>query len=104
MKVKKRRIVLSFELSAIDLILALSVALLLILYMIKLSGSSEEKKLEKVRTKVINTERAVSVHQDDYFECPRGFGKIKIFSENNSISERCLGCYMIIECYSKNPQ
>jgi hypothetical protein len=50
------------------------------------------------------TNRSVSMPQNEYTECPRGFGDIKKLSEDNSVSEKCLGCYMIMECYNENKQ
>jgi hypothetical protein len=94
---------LSFELSAIDIILVLSVILLLILYMTKLSVKTpEEKSFRQPIAKKANPERYVSMSQNDSTECPRGFGNIKKVGEDNSVSEKCLGCYKIIECYSEN--
>ena len=94
---------ISFEVSAIDIILIIAVFVLLILYMTKLSEKSPEKIsfLPQV-TKVAQQERLVSRPQTDCFECPRGFGNIRNLSEDNSVSERCLGCYKIMECYSEN--
>ncbi len=94
---------LSFELSAIDLILVLSVIVLLILYMTKLSVKTpEENSFRQPIVKNANLERSVSMPQNDYTECPRGFGNIRKLGEDNSVSERCLGCYRIMECYSEN--
>ena len=39
--------------------------------------------------------------QTDYTECPRGFGNVKKLSEHNSVSEKCIGCYRIMECYTE---
>jgi hypothetical protein len=125
---KNRRKMLSFELSAIDLILVISVIVLLILYMTKLSAKTPEEKLFEQPTEknvnkkhsgvicsfinpfsnVINsfrkrsTNRPVSMPRKDNTECPRGFGNIKKLSEDNSISEKCLGCYNILNCYDEN--
>ena len=107
---------ISFEVSAIDIILVIAVFVLLILYMTKLSEKSPEKTsfLPQV-TKGAQQERFVSRPQTDYTEsppasrprtdyneCPRGFGNIRKLGEDNSVSERCLGCYEIMECYSEN--
>lgn len=121
---------LSFELSAIDLILVISVIVLLILYLTKLSTKTPEEKsfkqpIEKnVNPKdsdkhshsfinpfsnVINsfrkhfTNKSPSIRRNDYIKCPRGFGDIKKLSEDNhSVSEKCLGCYNIMDCYDEN--
>lgn len=91
---------LTFELSAIDLILTIAVVVLLLMYITKLepkypdqaSFLKEIKKQEKVKVKK-------SCLENNYTECPRGFGNIKKIGDNNSISERCLGCYRLVECY-----
>ena len=82
---------LSFELSAIDIILAMAVIVLLILYITKMPTRSHEEK--PVRQ---------PIPQRDYTECPRGYGNIRTLGEDNSVSEKCLGCYRIMECYSES--
>ena len=93
---------ISFELTAIDLILVLTVIVLLILYMTKIAGTPNEKNFGQASQKVTKPQRAASTPQHDNFKCPRGFGNIKRLDEGDSVSERCLGCYMIMECYSEN--
>jgi hypothetical protein len=46
--------------------------------------------------------KSVSVHQCEDTECPRGFGNIKKLIENDSVSEKCLGCYNLMDCYDEN--
>ena len=94
---------LSFELSAIDLILGVSVIVLLILYMSKFSTKTLDLKPIKLpRVEDAVPERVTSNIQNDYTKCPRGFGNIRNLGLDNSVSERCLGCYKIMECYSEN--
>ena len=99
---------LSFELSAIDIILSISVIVLLILYVTKLSARNDEEKTFKqrppVQSKLIDAplEAPAPLIQRDYTDCPRGFGNIRKLGEENSVSERCLGCYRIMECYSES--
>jgi len=92
---------ISFELSAIDIILAIAVVVLLILYLKHFSLTSFGKK-NLPENIITDTEiQSFSIpKKDDYSECPRGFGSIKNLSNDNSVSERCLGCYQIMECYS----
>ena len=93
---------LSFELSAIDLILVISVIVLLILYLTKVSGKTpEEKYLRQSITENASPERPVSRHQRNYIECPHGFGNIEKLGDDGSVSEKCLGCDRIKECYSE---
>jgi hypothetical protein len=120
---------LSFELSAIDLILVLSVIVMLILYMTKMSTITPEKKqversVEKEKKtkflkKFINSSKNSTVSVSSKFEkqpkekssqiqqtysiaCPRGFGYIELLDSDNSVSQKCLGCYKIMECYLEN--
>jgi hypothetical protein len=93
---------LSFELSAIDLILVIAVILLLILYITKFSAKTiEPKSFRKLTTTDANPEKLELTPQNNYTECPRGFGNIKKLGEDSTVSERCLGCYRIMECYSE---
>ncbi len=94
---------MSFELTAIDLILVIAVIVLLILYLTKFSVNTfDEKSFRQTIAKDAKQERFALRSQSDYTECPRGFGNIKKLGEDNSVSERCLGCYKIMECYSEN--
>jgi len=94
---------LSFELTAIDLILVLAVIVLLILYLTKLSvRTPEEKSFRQPIAKDVSPEILASTPQRDYAECPRGFGNLRKLGEDNSVSERCLGCYRIMECYNES--
>ncbi len=100
---KNRWNMISFELSAIDLILVIAVIVLLILYLTKFSVNTfEPKSFRQPRAKDAKQERSTLRFQSNYTECPRGFGNIKKLGEDNSVSERCLGCYKIMECYSEN--
>lgn len=95
---------LSFEVTAIDVILVLAVLVLLVLYWTKLSSIPDEPIFRGITTKNASPEKLESGFQKDYTECPRGFGKIKRIDDGGSISERCLGCYRIMECYSEAEQ
>ncbi|MEJ2272317.1 MAG: hypothetical protein P8X91_07540 [Candidatus Bathyarchaeota archaeon] len=96
---------IEFELSAIDIILAIAVVVLLVLYLKHFSQPSLGNKV-KQKNVIVNTEKPTNQNipkpkREDYAECPRGFGKIKNLSNDNSVSERCLGCYQIMECYTE---
>lgn len=95
---------IEFELSAIDIILAIAVVVLLILYLKHFSPpslGSKVKQQQVVSTGNREKQNIPKPKKEDYSECPRGFGKIKNLSEDNSVSERCLGCYQIMECYTE---
>ena len=93
---------LSFEVSAIDIILVISVIVLFVLYWTKLS-KIDESPIRRSTTHM-HTERTSINPRNDYAECPRGFGYIRNIGDNNSVSERCLGCYKIMECYSQREE
>ena len=95
---------LSFEVTAIDLILVIAVIVLLFLHVAKLHNSPEEfikKSLEK-SVKPQNVESKDNIRLDvgiGFGECPRGFGKIRGLGNNDQISDRCLSCYRMSKCY-----
>jgi hypothetical protein len=62
----------------------------------------EEKPFRTPKVNDTPSEKITLMPQSDYTECPRGFGNIRMLGEDNSVSERCLGCYRIMECYSEN--
>ena len=88
---------LPFELTAIDAILVIAVIILMILHL--KSIKSPDKILEKLHREKQLEKIQVSSNHDN--KCPRGFGQIRIIGENNTISERCLQCYMLTECYTE---
>lgn len=93
---------LTFELSAIDLILAIAVIILLILQLTSTSGNILDQIFSrKKKKKQTNYEGYALKPQNKYSECPRGFGNIKKITPDNTVSDRCLGCYQIMECYSE---
>jgi hypothetical protein len=112
---------LSFELSAIDLILAIAVIILLVLYLTKSSAKphSQEKILVKKesssREPVIEATMPEATVPEDEIEsstssqpqpktgsatCPFGFGYLRKLDKDASIPDGCLGCSRIVECYS----
>ena len=121
---------LPFELSVIDLILAIAVIILLILYIAKSSVKppTEEKPLaEKARAKIFERfrsklskvldrlsslsffagegRREVVVMGDratDSTKCPYGFGYLKKFDKDGPIPDKCLVCSRLLECFSAN--
>jgi len=91
---------LSFEISAIDVILVLAVVVLLIIQM-KSFANSPERLFSKSLKKEKQKEKKGIKPIESFAECPRGFGNIKLIESDNSVSERCLGCYKIMECYNE---
>jgi len=95
---------LSFEVTAIDLILVIAVMVLLVLYWTKLSKIPDEQFFRRSTAKDTSAERLAARPQSGYAECPRGFGYIKKIGDDGSVSERCLGCYRIMECYGESEE
>lgn len=107
---------LSFELSAIDLILAVAVIILLILYLTKSSAkpstgekllvrkeSSSERPQEEVTMPDEERKRLMSTEpQTGSAECPYGFGYLRKLDRGASIPDGCLSCPRIMECYGAN--
>jgi len=93
---------LTFELSAIDLILAIAVVVLLLMYINKIEPKypNQASFLKKIKDTSRTKKTTIQV-QNEYVECPRGFGNIRKIDEDNSVSDRCLGCYRIMECYEE---
>lgn len=95
---------LSFELTAIDIILVMAVLVLVVLYWTKLANIPDQQIFRGILTNNTRPEKFISYPQNDYTECPRGFGNIKKVNDNGSVSERCLGCYRIMDCYSESEE
>jgi hypothetical protein len=109
---------LSFELSAIDLILAVAVIILLILYITKSSAkpstgekllvrkeSSSEKPAKEATMPEEEREKPMSTQpqpQTGSAKCPYGFGYLRKLDKEASIPDGCLGCSRIMECCSAN--
>ena len=96
---------LSFELTAIDVILSLAVIVLLTIYLTKISKQpdiesfnkirkkfsiSKEKKIESSSQTIVSDPKKNFEQPSKTTKCPRGFGDIKRFNDDNSVSERCL--------------
>lgn len=96
---------LTFELSAIDMILSISVVILFIFVVSKRETkySNEKSFLKKVKKLNKEKQKETKIQSDtEFVECPRGFGNIRLIGVDNSVSDRCLSCYRLTECYSKN--
>ena len=87
---------LPFELSVIDLILAITVIIIIILYITRSSVKTptEEKPLAEKLGIVLPSARA------DSRKCPYGFGYLEKLDKDASIPDKCLVCSRIMECRS----
>ena len=104
---------LSFELSAIDLILVIAVVILLILYITKLStkstaeqkpnvdkrGSSEKPAAKAARFRAEGEIRSPTHSPKDSAKCHHHFGYLKKLGKNAAIPDECLSCLKIMECF-----
>jgi len=107
---------LSFELSAIDLILVIAVVVLLILYITKLSTKTatqekpsvegkippERAKMEAGSLKAEEETQLPSHTQTDSPKCPYGFEYLKKLDKNAPIPDECLSCSRIMECFGSS--
>ena len=107
---------LSFELSAIDLILAIAVIILLVLYITRSSQkppteektlvvreSSPEEPVEEAAMPEEEKKGLTSSHlqpQAGSASCPFGFGYLRKLDKETPIPDGCLSCSRIVDCYS----
>ena len=70
----------------------------------------DESYFKKVATQEIEQNKEELTHnadqdikfESDYTQCPRGFGNIKKLDDDNSVSDKCLGCFRIMQCYGED--
>ena len=107
---------LSFELSAIDLILVIAVIVLLILYVTKSSAEphTEERRfveeeippekpaVEAANPKIEGEKELLPHARTDSSRCPYVFGYLKKLDKNAAIPDDCLGCPRIMDCFGSN--
>jgi len=108
-------LMLSFEISVIDIVLVLAIIVLLILYITKQSTKPvaepelsvpEEKGAEKpseaVETqKSIEERRPPTRSQTVSPECPHQFGYLKKLPKDAQIPDECFVCPKMTECFCK---
>jgi len=75
-----------------------------VLYWAKLSKIPDEQFFRGSIAKDTSPEKIATNPQSGYAECPRGFGNIRKLDNDGSVSDRCLGCYRIMECYSEQEE
>jgi len=104
--------VLTFELSAIDVILSIAVIILLILYIKKLSTkpTTEQKpSIDKIVPPEKPEAKITSVKAEEVTvlptqssknskTCPYHFGYLKKHAKNKPIPDECWNCSRIVEC------
>lgn len=105
---------LSFELSAIDIVLMIAVLILLVLYITKKPATSKtepQSHVEKPRklpenlkpmSRVQKAKPNVPRPQTNLHNCVHHFGYLRNMSENTQIPEECFGCQKVMRCMFKS--
>jgi len=104
----------SFDVSAIDIVLAMAVVVLFVLYVAKKQESARglSTTAEKVETLQEN-QKAVSrtsksrknvrgKSQTDFRNCAHSFGYLRSLPRNTPIPDECLGCPTVVQCVFQN--
>lgn len=105
------RPMLSFDLSAMDIVLAIAAVTILLLYVTKLAQStprSEPVAKEKkagVYARLLGffkSRKTVTIPQAGSSECPHYFGYLKSVPKDGSIPEKCYTCPRMMQCASSS--
>lgn len=108
-------LMLSFEISVVDVVLVLAVIVLLALYITRLSTKSVaepelsvpsekgiEKQLKPVETQESIEERQLPTRpQIGSLQCPHHFGYLKKLPKDAPIPDECFRCPRMAECFCK---
>jgi len=106
---------LSFDISAIDIVLLIAVIVLLLLSIQKRGQSSTPSQLpaqerdqlsEKVETKSQNTKKKLPTTQSPkgFRGCAHDFGYLKNLPKNTPVPDECFGCPQVMRCLFANEQ
>jgi len=107
---------LSFEISAIDIVLLIAVMVLLLLFITQKKGQvatesqlptqEREKLLEKPETKDQTAKKKLSATQPSkgFRECVHHFGYLKNLPQNTPVPDECFGCPKVMRCLFPNEQ
>lgn len=104
---------LSFELSVIDIGLAIAVVVLFILFFTLRQGSSATKSelpvegqkstLEKLKVPVKNAkETSTTQPLTDFQKCVHHFGYLRNLPKNSAVPDECFGCPKVLRCLFPN--
>jgi hypothetical protein len=100
----------SFDVSAIDIVLAMAVAVLFVLYVAKKPESARDLSttVEKVETLQENQKTASRTlksrknvrakSQTDFRNCAHSFGYLRSIPRNTPVPDECLGCPSVVQC------
>lgn len=110
---------LSFELSVMDIVLAIAIIILLLLHISRMpTKSATEQKLSRENRKPskqsrknivkLNTskkkESSYTRSLEGSVKCPHRFGYLKTLPFGSSVPEECYGCSRMMQCLFSNEQ
>jgi len=93
---------LSFELSAIDLVLVIAVGVLLLLFLAQRRGHPKTKSdlsMEE-RSKLSEKPKASA----DFQKCVHHFGYLRNLPQHAPVPDECFGCAKVMRCLFPNEQ
>jgi hypothetical protein len=108
-------LMLSFELSAIDIVLLVAVLILLSLYVTKRSEVPRKSRSQEAEThetreksnkafKSKKSKTITSEPQTGFQNCLHHFGYLKSLPKNTPVPDECFGCPKVMECLFPNEQ
>ena len=101
---------LSFDVSAIDIVLAVAVIILLCLYVAKkphtptseVKSQVEEtqpfRENQKAASKTLKSKSYAAKSQTGLQKCVHSFGYLRSLPKNTSVPDECFGCPKIMQC------
>lgn len=106
---------LSFDISAIDIVLLVAVIVLLFLSIQKRSQASIVSQLpeqqgaelsERVEVKTHSPKKKLSSDQSrkGFHGCPHSFGYLKDLPKNTPVPDECYGCQQVMRCLFTSEQ
>jgi len=109
-------LMLSFELSAIDIVLLVAVLILLSLHVTKRSETKktkpqsqaaetqETREKTKATLKTMKQKTDKQQPQNGFQNCLHQFGYLKNLQKNTPVPDECFGCPKVMECLFPNEQ
>jgi hypothetical protein len=106
---------LSFEVSAIDVVLLVAVLVLLLLFISQRRGhSAAEPRLDTDVQEKLSKKKAVKVEKaaedsvkkqstEGFQECAHEFGYLKDMPKNTPVPDECFGCPNVLRCMFPDP-
>jgi hypothetical protein len=106
---------LSFDVSAIDIVLLIAVIVLLVLFIQKkgqasttppLSVQAQDELPEKTELKSQKAKKKLTANQSHkgFHECAHSFGYLKDLPKNTPVPNECFGCPQVMRCLFTSEQ